>query len=437
MEAVGERLALLGGEPVRQRPWPAWPRADKNTERLILDVLYSQRWAISGLYNGRKSYERQFAEAFAAYHGVPYCVPAANGSSALAMALEAVGVRYGDEVIVPGLTWVACASSVVGIGAIPVLADVEAETLCLSVDATRRAITSRTRAIMLVHLYCAVANLDAFVALSEETGIPLVEDCSQAHGAVWKGRRVGTFGKVGVFSMQDSKVLTSGEGGAAVTSDAVLYDLMQQSRADGRRYLGAPPLPGHSEMEEVGSIGGYNRCLSEFHAAILLDRLQHLDEENRLRERNANYLRRLLLEIGDVTPLFRRPEINELTYYQFCVRLDLEAFSDAGIEAIRRAAMAELNIYLKPIDMPLNNHILYNPGQFPRVNRESDQMEQLCPRRFDLTNATEAAQQCLLLPHKVLLGDTRDVEEVAAALAKIKRHSKSLLLKSGVGQLGT
>src|SRR5258708_17044047 len=131
-ENVFENLAILGGLPVRRMPWPKWPRADEGTERNLLDVLYSGRWAISGIYNGQKLYERRFAEAFAEFHAIPFCVPVCNGTAALTVALEALDVRYGDEVLVPGITWVACASAVAGIGGIPVLVDVEPDTLCMS-----------------------------------------------------------------------------------------------------------------------------------------------------------------------------------------------------------------------------------------------------------------------------------------------------------------
>jgi len=420
-------LATLGGQRVRERPWPKWPRADANTEQNLLDVLRSGRWAISGMFNGEKLYERRFADAFATYHNIPYCVPATNGSSALTMALEAVGVQYGDEVLVPGMTWVACASSVVRVGAIPILVDVEPDTLCMSIDAARRAIAPRTRAIMLVHLYCAVADLDAFVALSEETGIPLIEDCSQAHGAMWRNRRVGTFGLTGVFSMQDTKVLTCGEGGAVITKDPQIYDLLQQLRADGRRYPVTPVSFGQPELEEVGAILGRNMCLSEFHAAVLLDRLQHLDEENRLREQNANYLRSLLNQIGGVQTLRQAPQVDALTYYQFCVRLDLNAFGRLDIETIRRALVAELGVFVEQVDSPLNSNVLYNPLRSPRINKHDNMAARLDPGNFDLPVATRARYECLTMPHKVLLGDKRDVEDIALAFSKVKQHCEELL----------
>lgn len=421
-----EKLTFLGGKPIRQKPWPEWPRADNNTERLLLEVLHSGRWAISGTYTGVKPYERQFAEAYATFHDVPYCVPTANGSSALTIAMEALNVHFGTEVLVPGLTWVACASSVAGIGAVPILIDVEPDTLCMNVELAKKAITENTSAIMLVHLFCAVADIDAFVALSKETGIPIIEDCSQAHGAMWRGQRVGTFGKIGVFSMQQTKVLTSGEGGAAITRDPDLYDRMQQLRADGRRYDDSALGSGDMELKEIGLVQGRNYCMSEFHAAILLDRLNHLEAENRLREQNADYLHSLLREVGGIIPLHRNSKVDRLTYYHFCVRINLEEFGHNSIDSICKALTAELNILIEPVDAPLNRNILYNPLLSPRTPVSEDIRKRFDPKRFSLPIALKARQECLTIPHRVLLGDKTDMENIAEAFAKVKNNHEAL-----------
>jgi dTDP-4-amino-4,6-dideoxygalactose transaminase len=413
--AEGE-LAIYGGEPVRKAPWPSWPKADAETAKNLLDVLYSGRWAISGMYNGSKMYERRFAEEFARFHGVRYCVPVCNGSAALTVAMEALGVGHGSEVLVPGLTWVACASSVAGIGAVPVLVDVEPETLCMSAEEARKAITPRTSAILLVHLYCTIADIEGFVQLSRETGIPLIEDCSQAHGAVWKGRRVGTYGAVGVFSMQDSKVLTCGEGGAAITNDPLLFDRMQQLRGDGRRYTPNPPKSGFQELEEAGEIQGRNYCLSEFQAAVALDRLQHLDEENALRERNANYLRERLKAIDGVSPLLVRPGTDATTYYQFCFKMDTQKFG-RNVEWIRRALMAELELFIEAADAPLNNNVLYNPVRSPRSHPEV--RPRLDPAIWLLPVADAMAKCCFTFPHRALLGNQSDMDDIVRAFHKV------------------
>src|ERR1043166_3641742 len=128
---MSSALAVKGGHPVRQKPWPVWPQPASGALGALEQVLHSGRWAISGHYTGDQSFERRFAAAFAEYNGVRYCVPTASGTASLMVALEACGIGAGDEVIIPGLTWVANASTVAGVNAAPVLADVDRRTFCM------------------------------------------------------------------------------------------------------------------------------------------------------------------------------------------------------------------------------------------------------------------------------------------------------------------
>lgn len=418
MRKKAEELAIMGGEPVRKKPWPIWPRADENTEKLLKDVLCSGRWTISGCYTGKKPYERQFAEAFAKFHNVPYCVPTANGSSALKIALEALDVGYGKEVLVPGLTWVACASSVLATGAIPILVDIDPDSLCMSPQVARKSITKNTGAIMLVHLYSRIADLEGFLALSEETGVPIIEDCSQAHGAIWKGQRVGTFGKIGVFSMQQSKVLTCGEGGATITKDKNLYEKMQQLRADGRLYRDKPVAVGQMELEELGDVQGRNYCMSEFHAAILQDRLQHLDEENKIRAQNAEYLNSTFQQNEAITPLLPSPHTEIPVYYMYCVRLNLKHFRNHSIDEIAQMLTSELNILIKPVYSPLNNNVLC-PQLRTMIDKKSRHL--FIKKNYGLPAATKAREEFLTFPHNVLFEDREGIHSIENAFLKLRR----------------
>lgn len=419
------KLAILGGKPMRTKPWPVWPRADKNTEKNLLDVLYSGRWAISGCYLGKKPFERKFAESFAKFHNVPYCVPTTNGSSALKIALQALDIGFGKEVLVPGLTWVSCASSVIEVGASPILVDIDPESLCMSVEGARKSITEKTAAIMLVHLYSRIADMDGFLKLSEDTGIPIIEDCSQAHGAIWNGKRVGTLGKIGTFSMQQTKVLTSGEGGAVITRDEYLYIKMQQFRADGRIYKTESIGIGEMELNEIGTVLGRNHCMSEFHAAILLDRLQHLDEEIKLRAKNGSYLNSQLQKIGDIFPLKPSLKTDLPTYYQYCVRLNLEEFGNHSIEFITKALKAELNMPINNIYTSLDHHTLYTPLASKNIPSTEQIKESHNPKRFHLPIAEKVSKEWLAIPHHILLGTYEDMDDIAEAFFKVKKCSKS------------
>lgn len=416
---------MLGGAPVRLRQWPKWPRADATTQRNLLDVLHSTKWTISGQSDRTLSYERRFADAFAEYCGAKFCVPCGSGTAALTIALQALGVGPGDEVIVPGLTWVACASAVCHVGAVPVLADVDPATLCLSTAAARDSLSPRTAAIMVVHLYSSLAPMNQLRELAGDTGLPLIEDASQAHGAKIAGRRVGTFGDVSAFSMQQSKLLTSGEGGACLTEDAALYRRMQQFRADGRGLSGEDGYDPYREIVPYGEVLGRNLCLSEFHAAILLDALGRLDAENAHRHRNFVRLTGLLNQFPGVTTVVGE-EAEQPTHYKVCLRFDEDLLDGLPIATLARALTEELSLPVEPIDAPLNANPLYQPLRSPHIGKLDRAAELYDPRRFELPAAAAAARCCVTLPHWSLLGDRSDLEDITAALAKVFENRDAL-----------
>lgn len=418
-------LALFGGPASFSSSWPSWPAATPEIVAALQSVAESGRWAISGAFTGMRSHEQQFADAFAAYNGTRYAVPTVNGSAALTIGLEALRIGVGDEVLVPGLTWVACASAVSGIGAVPVLVDVDPQTLCISADAARAAITPRTAAIMVVHAYCSAADLDAFTALSATTGIPLIEDCSQAHGARWRGLRVGTYGVLGAFSLQQVKVLTCGEGGVAITANPELDDTMQQLRADGRRRI-AVPRRGQLELEDIGSVQGRNYCLSEFHAAVALAQLPLLDQQNARRRVNAARLRVRLREIPGVLCVEPPAALTEETIYQFVIQFDPERLGPLPTRRVADALFAELGVFVEMIDAPLNANRLYNPLASRRLPLDERSRRAFDPHRFDLPAATRAQQNSVAFGHWALLGSSKHTDAIAEAVAKVVENLDDL-----------
>lgn len=422
-EGRHERLALFGGRPIRNRQWPKWPRADAATQRSLLDVLHSTKWTLSGQSDRLLSYERRFAEAFATYCGGKYGVSCGSGTAALTIALQALGVGPGDEVLVPGLTWVACASAVCNVGATPVLIDVEPATLCISAQTIQPALSPHTRAILLVHLYSSLAPISEICTLANEMAIPVIEDASQAHGARIAGGRAGTFGAIGVFSMQQSKLLASGEGGVCVTNDPALYRRLQQLRADGRLYADevggtlAEEPAFQRQIVPCGEVFGRNYCMSEFHAAILLERLPLLDAENTHRRRNFDRLHNRLTGSSGLH-LVTGAAAEESTHYRVCVRLEESLLRGFDIKMIARAIAAELRLPVEPVDAPLNNNPLYAPLLSPMLSRFAD-AAQYDPRRFRLPEAEAAARCCLTLPHWALLGDDSDLDDIVAAFRKV------------------
>ncbi|WP_374984794.1 DegT/DnrJ/EryC1/StrS family aminotransferase [Streptomyces fradiae] len=418
-------LAVKGGEALRTRPWPAWPQPAPGVPAAVAEVLGSGRWSISGPYRGADSHERRFARAFADYHGVPHCVPAASGTAALMLALEACGVGAGDEVIVPGLSWVASGSTVLGVNAVPVFCDVDPDTLCVSPEAVEALITERTRAVVVVHLYSAVADMDGLVRVAERHGLPLVEDCAQAHGASYRGVKVGALATAGTFSMQHSKVLTSGEGGAVVTRDADLARRVEHLRADGRCLSADPPAPGAMELVETGELMGSNRCLSEFQAAILTEQLTVLDEQNRTRRANAARLDGLLGELG-LRPQSTSEGTTSRTYYTYAARLPEGALEDVPLTDVTGALTAELGFPVQPCYAPIPANRLYAPQTRRRYTLGPDHEARIDPERFALPACEDAARRTVTLHHAALLGDAEDMADIAAAFAKILRHGADL-----------
>ena len=419
---MNNQLALIGGTPVRKNRWRPWPAADRETEEVLLDVLYSERWALSGNYNGRKSYNKKFSQAFAQFCGVPYCITTSSGSSALLVSLRALNIKQGDEVIVPGNTWVACASAVIQLGAVPVLVDVEPDRLSISVDSVKKHISQHTKAVIVVHQSCSFANMSKFVQFSNQTNIPIIEDCSQAHGAKLMSRRVGSFGAMGVFSTQDSKVLTSGEGGIIVTSSSELFSRCSQIRADGRATIEHKKI-GFPELKETGNIQGFNFNLSEFQAAILTERLKHLDIENATRRANALILKRQLSDMDEIELLFNPSDEFEQCIYQLALRINRDAFNDLPIPIICEALSCELGANVEHADIPLNRSPLLFPFEYFRLECGKAQKYHYDPSRYHLPNADNLSKNLVLLPHYMFLGDEADMKDITTALKKVSRLS--------------
>ncbi|NRN29673.1 DegT/DnrJ/EryC1/StrS family aminotransferase [Photorhabdus heterorhabditis] len=395
------KLALHGGSSTRTVSWPGWPTSSPQTVNNLLAVLGSERWSISGPYRGMPSFEQRFAEAYACYTGAHYCVPSSCGTASLTMALEAVGVGAGDEVIVPGLSWVASASAVLGVNAVPVLTDVDPLTGCLDASAVERAITPRCRAITVVHLGSAVADLHALRRIAEQNNLPLIEDCAQAHGARFAGQHVGTFGSAGTFSMQHSKLLTSGEGGAVITHDEQLASRLAHLRADGRTLSSVPPPLDHMELLETAELMGSNYCMSEFHAAILLAQLEKMDAENAIRRRNAECLDTLIRQIG-CEPQQTTPGTTERVYYNYAIGLPEAVLAKTSVEKLAEALSAELCLPCKPMYSSLNQCNLYQPASRRRFALGEAFQASVQPQRFSLPMAEAFARSHITLPHRFL-----------------------------------
>lgn len=226
----------------------------------------------SSAFVGGPDVER-FEAAWADYCGTAHCVGVANGTDALTLSLQALGIGRGDEVIVPTNTFVASAAAIVHAGATPVFVDVDADTLLVTADHVSAALTERTAAVMVVHLYGQPVDMDAVGAVAHRAGVAVVEDAAQAHGATWKGARAGSFGVAGCFSFYPGKNLGAfGDAGAVVTDDAALADRIRSLGNHGR-----------AESKHLHREVGVNSRLDGLQAAVLSAKLPMLDAWTRAR----------------------------------------------------------------------------------------------------------------------------------------------------------
>ncbi len=395
---MAEKLAILGGSPalgnVRSIQWP--PRY-RSTERELLQIYRRQYWS----FNGPR--EKTFCAKFAAFQGAKHCVFMMNGTVTLEAALYTLGVGPGDEVIVPAITWIATAAAVVYVGARPVFVDVEPETLCLDPVRVDAAITPRTRAIIPVHLYGAMADMDALQAIAARHDLVIIEDCAHAHGGAWAGKGAGTLGRIGSFSFQESKPLACGEGGAVITDDDELA-----SRLYRYKHIGYPPGPRpRLEPGQRYSPPGFvcrNYRATEFQAAILLGQMRTLRRNTARRAVAAERLRAGIDEIPGIRVQRPGRRADPQAYYMLVVTFQSAEFAGVSQAAIIRALTAE-GLRAKPLYGTVYRHPLWNvaPENWGVASTGADQLGECCAVAEDVSaRSIGIAHQWLLQPPGVL-----------------------------------
>ena len=298
--------ALNGGTPAVTIPTPSWPVAGDQEVRWMEEVVRSGKWSWMG------EHETAFCADYASFIGTKHCLCVANGTVTIQCALQALGVQPGDEVIVPGLTWVATAQAAMDIGANVVLVDIDPETLCIDPRAVEAAITPRTRAIIPVHLYGCMCDMDAIMDIAKRHDLKVVEDVAHQHGGQWRGKCAGAIGDAGSFSFQMSKVLPSGEGGAITCNDDEVY-----------RVAFALKQVGWAPDMTPGNVYGHNYRITEMQCVLLRGGLSRLADQTKLREENASYLSQRLSKIGGPLRAARRDDrVTRQAYYAMTFHFD-------------------------------------------------------------------------------------------------------------------
>ncbi|WP_020579858.1 DegT/DnrJ/EryC1/StrS family aminotransferase [Actinopolymorpha alba] len=408
------RSALVGGTPVRTTPFPSWPPVSDAMTRAVAEVAEAGVWsAADGPVKTR--FEREFAEYHGARHGLAVC----NGTISLEIALKSLGIGSRDEVIVPGYTFLATATAVLGVNALPIFVDIDPEFGCLDPAALEAAITPRTRAVIPVHLAGHPADLDRITSIAVKHGLAVIEDAAHAHGASWRGQRVGSFGDFGSWSFQASKNMTSGEGGILVTSDDALADKAWSFHHCGRARQG--------EWYDHGILGG-NYRLTEFQSALLLAQLANLDHDLARRERSAAILDEGLGRIDGLAPLARDPRCTTHGYHLYQFRYDPDAFGGLSRARFTEALQAEGIPATPGYAVPLDRQGVFAERRFDL--RATGYDPDYPPTRYgtlDLPVTERFCAELVWIPQHVLLGSDDDIADIVTAAEKVKAVAHTLV----------
>jgi dTDP-4-amino-4,6-dideoxygalactose transaminase len=400
-------LALNGGQPTRAKTFPKWPFLRTEQMRALESAWQSGVWGI------RSAHVAEFEKRFAEFQHAKHALASANGTVGLWVALKACGVKAGDEVIIPPYTFIATASAVLMANAVPVFVDIDPNTYNLDATQLEAAITSRTAAIMPVHIAGQPADLDAILAIAAAHDLPMIEDAAQAHGSEWRGRRVGAIGNVGVFSFQSSKNMCAGEGGAVVTDAKEIFERCFSYNNCGRALEGA-----WYEHRVLGS----NHRMTAWSAAILNAQFATIEGDMQLRDRNANYLDQRLCELPGIRPLIVHPGVTRHSRHLYIMRYEAEAFDNLSREKFLEALQAE------GIPAYKGYTPLYREKMFALDPREYPWLEGLNYNDLALPACEKACdEEAVWLAQSVLLGSESDMEDIVHAIAKVQKHVHELM----------
>ncbi len=405
--STSKQLALDGGIPVRDKekqPWPKWPIYDEQEEKALLEVLHSGKW-----WYVEGSQGKIFEEEFAAFQDAKYAVACTNGSAAIEIALRALGVGCGDEVIVPPYTFIATASAVLSVSATPVFVDIQGDTLNIDPELIEAAITPRTKAIIPVHIAGRPAEMDRILEIARKHKLFVIEDAAQSIAAVWNGVKVGSIGDLGTFSLQASKNLNAGEGGLIVSNNEEYADAAWSVTHVGRVRSGR-----WYEHRVLGS----NFRMTEFQAAIARTQLKRLTAQTEKRTENANYIRSQISGISGIELPKEDPRITTHANHIFTFRYNPEGFGGKSYPDFVKALVAE------GVPSSTGYVPLYKEALFNRVENKSGAWCQTGRKveysKLSLPVCEAVCQDTVWISHILLLGSKVDADTVVEAITKIK-----------------
>jgi dTDP-4-amino-4,6-dideoxygalactose transaminase len=388
------RLAICGGTPAARFDDLAG-RDLLQEETLLLQVLRSGVW---GGYSGAVG---EFESRFGDYIGAAQCIATANGTVSLEVALRCEGIGPGDEVIVPPYTFMATASAVLQVGALPVFADIDRDTLNIDAKRFELAITDRTRAVIPVHFGGHPTDMDPIIDSARRHGIAVIEDAAHGHGGEYKGKRLGGIGEWGSFSFQQSKIMTSGEGGCLVAND-------DRRAAAARAYCNQGRIAGGAWYDHHTL--GTNLRLTGFQAAVLIAQLDRLDAQTISRNDNAAILRNAMLGMPGVQPLCPAAYCTRHALALFLFRFDSRAVGVTKL-AFEAALKAEGVPVMETYPRPLYGNPVFETWKFRNTG---------CPI------AEASCREIVTLPFSLLNGGPTAVQQTVAAVEKVLQNLDEL-----------
>jgi dTDP-4-amino-4,6-dideoxygalactose transaminase len=410
-------LAIAGGRPIRSAPYPDWPHGDDEDVAAVEEVVRGGRW---GGFPEPGPKAAAFEEAFAAYQGAAHGILMSNGTVTMEVALKALGIGWGDEVIIPALTFSATVYAPIAAGALPVIVDVTPDTWTIDPDLVEAAITPRTRAIMPVHLGHQMADMDRLMDIARSRDLAVVEDCAHAHGQQWNGMGAGCIGDFGSFSHQSSKIMTAGEGGSLLTNDERLARLAHSIIDCGR-----PKDPAEREYTF-----GANYRSGELQAALLTVAMRRFPEQQAQRAELGSYFEELAVGVAGVRVMPHDPRITRWSFYRYVLAIDPDAFAGRTNGVVCDALEAE-GVGAWTGYEPMSNYDLFQPS-LSRLPVTVEHADRLDPSTMSFPVAEAAGlRSSVYVDENVFRSDRAGVEHAVEAIAKIQRHANELPRQEG------
>lgn len=409
------QLACLGGKPIAHNLLNTSElKFQPDLERKLLLEAYD-----SGVWDdwpGIDSMAARFEKEWAEFNQSRFSALLTNGTHTLQVALETLNIGVGDEVIVPGLTWQATASAVCDVNAVPIIVDVVPETLCIDAQKIGEAITPNTRAIIPVHLYHRMADMDAIMSIAQKYNLYVIEDCAHTHGSTWAGKGAGTLGDFGSYSFQRSKLINAGEGGALLMQNEDYYWKVVSQRSCGR------------EIKQGIKVHSGNYRITSFQAAILLGKLEAHRKNATIIDQIGLTLDNAIADAPGVKPLRRDKNITRQCSYAYVFLFDSEAFDGLDVKTFRKALSAELGITFDTTYTPLDHSEVYYPHTKKQHHLSEAYQKSIDPSRWELPVANDIWANKAVLTQWNIFGCPRDRAHLLTdAIAKIYENHSELI----------